>query len=62
MLDDFLNYLAAERRFSPLTVRNYRRDIERFLAWLDVDESRYDFSRVEAKDIGACPRSSPKAA
>lgn len=51
MLDDFLNYLAAERRFSPLTVRNYRRDIERFLAWLDVDESRYDFSRVEAKEI-----------
>lgn len=53
MLDDFLNYLAAERRYSPLTVRNYRRDIERFLDWLDVDERRYDFSRVRTEDVRA---------
>ena len=34
MLPEFLTYLEAERRYSPLTIRNYRRDIERFLAWL----------------------------
>ena len=31
MLPEFLTYLEAERRYSPLTIRNYRRDIERFL-------------------------------
>ncbi len=34
MLDDFIRYIEAERRFSPLTVRNYRRDTEAFLDWL----------------------------
>ena len=29
MLTRFLQYLAAERRYSPLTIRNYRRDIGR---------------------------------
>jgi len=51
MLNEFVEYLAAERRFSPLTVRNYRRDVERFLAWLGVDESRFDFSRITAEDV-----------
>ena len=32
MLADFIRYLEAERRYSPLTVRNYRHDIELFLA------------------------------
>lgn len=31
MLTRFLQYLAAERRYSPLTIRNYRRDIGRFI-------------------------------
>ena len=30
MLTDFIRYLEAERRYSPLTVRNYRHDIELF--------------------------------
>ena len=29
MLDRFIRYLVSERRYSPLTVRNYRRDVER---------------------------------
>ena len=33
MFDDFIRYLEAERRYSPLTVCNYRRDVERFAAW-----------------------------
>ena len=32
MLADFIRYLEAERRYSPLTVRNYRRDVENFMA------------------------------
>lgn len=40
MLDDFIRYLEAERRYSPLTVRNYRHDLELFLAWLDRPAER----------------------
>ena len=46
MLPEFLTYLEAERRYSPLTIRNYRRDIERFLAWLGVDEASFDPSQL----------------
>ena len=27
MIADFVRYLEAERRYSPLTVRNYRHDV-----------------------------------
>ena len=40
MIADFVRYLEAERRYSPLTVRNYRHDVEQFLAWLGVDDAR----------------------
>ncbi len=33
MFDDFIQYIEAERRYSPLTVRNYRHDVECFAAW-----------------------------
>ena len=34
-LDRFITYIEAERRYSPLTVRNYRHDIELFIAWCE---------------------------
>ena len=36
LIDGFLQWLEAERRYSPLTVRNYRRDIGDFLSWRGV--------------------------
>ena len=51
MLDDFLTYLLAERRYSPLTVRNYRRDIERFLEWLGVNGDEFDPETIRREDI-----------
>lgn len=42
MLSDFIRYLEAERRYSPLTVRNYRHDILQFMAWLDCDPEQFD--------------------
>lgn len=51
MLSEFIDYLAAERRFSPLTVRNYRRDIERFLAWLGTDEAGFDPGSVTTEQV-----------
>ena len=51
MLTEFIRYLTAERRYSPLTVRNYRHDVEQFLAWLDCDESRFDPRSVTTEQI-----------
>ncbi len=51
MLDKFIRYLEAERRYSPLTVRNYRRDVKAFLTWLGVDDAAFDPRRVTSEDI-----------
>lgn len=47
LISEFVNYLQAERRYSPLTVRNYRHDIDRFLEWLDTDEYGFDPQTVD---------------
>lgn len=51
MLSRFLRYLEAERRYSPLTVRNYRRDIERFFRWLDKDPEQCDPNLIRTDEI-----------
>lgn len=54
MLERFLTYLAAERRYSPLTVGNYRRDIERFMAWWcgqGPERTPEDFAGVTTDDL-----------
>ena len=33
VIELFINYISAQRRYSPLTVRNYRHDIEEFVRW-----------------------------
>ncbi len=48
-VERFLTYIEAERRYSPLTVRNYRSDLERFFAWADVGDVR----KITRDDIGA---------
>lgn len=53
MLSEFIHYLEAERRYSPLTIRNYRRDIERFIAWLDMTESSFDPRQITTDDVRA---------
>ena len=32
LLNEFIRYLEAERRYSPLTIRNYRHDVAQLLA------------------------------
>ncbi|WP_418991748.1 tyrosine-type recombinase/integrase [Alistipes sp.] len=53
MLAEFIRYLEAERRFSPLTVRNYRRDVEQFLRWLDTDDAHFDPNAVSRDEVRA---------
>ena len=51
MIPDFVQYLEAERRYSPLTVRNYRHDVEQFLAWLGVADADFEPRRITTEDI-----------
>ena len=44
----FIDYLQAERRYSPLTVRNYRHDVESFCAWGETSSTE-EFSLLGAK-------------
>ncbi len=47
----FLLWMEAERRYSPLTLRNYRRDIEEFARWRGVTCATLDFENIARKDI-----------
>lgn len=51
MLQEFLQYLTTVRRFSPLTVRNYRRDVENFLAWLGTTDDAFDPRQITLEEI-----------
>ena len=55
MIDAFVTYLQAERRYSALTVRNYRHDIETFAAWCakrsNIEVEKADLSKVTTEDI-----------
>ena len=37
LIDQFIAYISAEKRFSPLTVEAYRRDMEQFVGYLNKD-------------------------
>lgn len=53
MLLRFYQYLESERRYSPLTVRNYRRDIERFLEWIEVPTEQFSPEKITLNDVRA---------
>lgn len=47
----FRDYITAQRRYSPLTVRNYMHDIEEFQAWGESSSTCFLLEEVEAKDV-----------
>ncbi len=54
MIDAFITYIQAEKRYSALTVRNYRHDIESFVSWCCSradNPQEFDLTRVTAEDI-----------
>lgn len=55
MIEAFIAYIEVERRYSPLTVRNYRHDVECFADWCcrraGTDRSGFDPSLVSEEDI-----------
>lgn len=51
LIDEFILWLEAERRYSPLTVRNYRRDVDDFLSWMGLSREEFDPQRIERSDV-----------
>ncbi len=52
MIARFLTYIESERRYSPLTLRNYKRDLELFLQWRVIAEAEaFDPATISQSDI-----------
>lgn len=51
LIEGFISYIEAERRYSPLTVRNYRRDIADFLEIIGVEAERFDPNAIARADV-----------
>ena len=51
LIDRFLEWLEAERRYSPLTVRNYRRDIYDFLRWRGLTCDSFEPRDIKREDV-----------
>ena len=51
LIDEFIVWLEAERRYSPLTVRNYRRDVDDFVAFCGVTHATFDPECIRREDV-----------
>ena len=47
LIDQFIAYIQAEKRFSPLTVEAYQRDMDQFVAYLKSDFEVDDLTKVD---------------
>lgn len=53
LIDKFITYITAERRYSPLTVRNYLHDLTSFEEWgLGACGKDFSLREVTATDVG----------
>ena len=51
LIEQFIGYLQAEKRFSALTVKAYRRDMEQFVAFLKSDYETEDLTQVKTTAV-----------
>ena len=55
MIDAFVTHIQTEKRYSALTVRNYRHDIESFATWCassaNISPEEFDLTKVTTEDI-----------
>lgn len=51
IVDQFLEWLECERRYSPLTVRNYRHDVDEFLSWCGTTREEFEPQRIKREDV-----------
>ena len=47
LIDQFIAYLQAEKRFSPLTVEAYQRDMNQFAGFLKVEFEIDDLTQAK---------------
>ena len=47
LIDQFIAYIQAEKRFSPLTVEAYQRDMEQFVGYLRDEFEMDDLTQVK---------------
>ena len=51
LVDGFVEWLTAERRYSPYTVHNYRHDVEDFIAWYGDANDTFSPDKVTHQDV-----------
>lgn len=51
LIDEFIVWLEAERRYSPLTVRNYRRDVDDFVAFCGLEHKDFNPRNIKREDV-----------
>ena len=51
LVDEFIMWLEAEKRYSPLTVRNYRRDIGDFVAFCGATPNDFNPRSITREDV-----------
>ena len=51
LIEKFISYIEAEKRFSPLTVEAYQRDLEQFAAYLGKEYALEDLVKVEKQMV-----------
>ena len=51
LIDQFISYIEAEKRFSPLTVEAYHRDMEQFADYLNNEYELEDLTKAEKQMV-----------
>lgn len=51
MIERFLEYISVEKRYSPLTIISYKKDLEDFSSFLLKTESHQNFVQVDKKVV-----------
>ena len=51
LIDEFIVWLEAERRYSPLTVRNYRRDVDDFVMFCGLEHKDFNPRNIKREDV-----------
>lgn len=51
IIESFGEYIRSERRYSPLTVANYLRDVRGFVAWGEGSDENFLLTELEERDV-----------
>ena len=54
IMERFFAFIGSHRRYSPLTVRNYRHDVEEFVTWGEsvAEGGEFSLQDVRGEDCG----------